>query len=108
MAAKDDGESAREEGDQRIVDLALEAGYKGVGKGKWSLGKGLSLNEKGNHQVGEGDKERETHGKRAVAGKEAKGKRKMAMETPEHVGHVARQDTLQRGVEKEVTKIVRH
>ena len=107
MAAKDDGESAREEGDQRIVDLALEAGYKGVGKGKWSLGKGLSLNEKG-YQVGKGDKEWETHGKRAVARKEAKGKRKMAMETPEHVGHVARQDTLQRGVEKEVTKIVRH
>ena len=47
----------------------------------------------------------ETHGKRAVAGKEAKVKRKMAMETPEHVGHVARQDTLQRGVEKKVTQI---
>ena len=28
MAAKDDDESAREEGNQRIVDLALEAVYK--------------------------------------------------------------------------------
>ena len=43
MAAKDDGESARE-GDQRIVDLALRAVYKGTGKGKWSFGKGQSWN----------------------------------------------------------------
>ena len=56
MAEKDGGESAREEGDQRIVDFALQAGYKGTGKGKWSLGLGLSLNEKG-YQGGEGDKE---------------------------------------------------
>ena len=56
MAAKDDGESAREEGDHRIVDFALGAGIKGVGKGKWSLGKGLRLNGKG-YQVGKGDKE---------------------------------------------------
>ena len=37
MAAKDDGESAREEGDQIIVDLALQAVYRGTGKRKWVL-----------------------------------------------------------------------
>ena len=40
MAAKDDGESVREEGDQRIVDPALQAVWKGTGKGKWSFGEG--------------------------------------------------------------------
>ena len=34
---------------------------------------------------------------------EANGKRKVAREKPEHVGRVARQDTLQRVVEKEAT-----
>ena len=33
-ATKDDDESVRAEGDQRIVDLALQAVYKGIGKGK--------------------------------------------------------------------------
>ena len=46
-----------------------------------------------------------THGRRAVARKEANGKRNMAREIPEHVGRVARQDTLQRGVEKEAPTI---
>ena len=39
MAAKDDGQIAREEGDQRIVDLALQAVYRGTGKRTW-IGKG--------------------------------------------------------------------
>ena len=47
---------------------------------------------------------RRTHVRRAVARKEAKSKRKVAREKPEHVGRVARQDTLQRGVEKVATK----
>ena len=34
MAAKEDGENASQEGDQRIMDLALQAVYKGTGKGK--------------------------------------------------------------------------
>ena len=42
MAAKEDRENASQEGDQRIVDLALRAVYKGTGKGKWSFGKGQS------------------------------------------------------------------
>ena len=47
MAAKDDGESVREEGDHRMVDLALQAVHRGTGKRKWSFGKGQSWNEKG-------------------------------------------------------------
>ena len=34
MAAKEDGESASQEGAQRIMDLALQAVHKGTGKGK--------------------------------------------------------------------------
>ena len=41
MAAKDDVESVRE-GDQRIVDLVLQAVYKG----KWSFWKGSELDRK--------------------------------------------------------------
>ena len=43
MTAKEDGESMSQEGDQRIVDLALQAVYKGTGKGKWGFG-GLQRN----------------------------------------------------------------
>ena len=43
MAAKDDDESAREEGNPRIVELALEAVFKGSSKGKWSFGKRSEL-----------------------------------------------------------------
>ena len=49
--------------------------------------------------------ERRTLGRRAVARKEAKGRREVAVQKPEHVGRVARQDTLQRGVEKVATTI---
>ena len=41
----------------------------------------------------------------AVTRKEAKGKRKVAREKPEHVGRVARQATLRRGVEKVATNM---
>ena len=34
MSAKDDGENLREIGDQGIVDLALQAVYKGIGDAK--------------------------------------------------------------------------
>ena len=33
MAAKEDEENASQEGDQRIIDLALQADHKGMGKG---------------------------------------------------------------------------
>ena len=49
--------------------------------------------------------EERTHGRKAVARKEAKGKRNVARERPEHVGRVARQDTLQLGVERVATTI---
>ena len=54
MAAKEDGESASQEGDQRIVDFALQAVYKGTGKGKWSFGMGQSWNEIGGKKGGKG------------------------------------------------------
>ena len=38
VAAEDDGESLSEEGDQRIVDFALQAVHKETGKGKLSAG----------------------------------------------------------------------
>ena len=47
MAAKEDGENVSQEGDQRIMDLALQAVYKGTGKGKWGSGNGQKWNEKG-------------------------------------------------------------
>ena len=43
MAAKDDDESAREEGNPRIADFALEAAYKGSGKGKMEFWKRSEL-----------------------------------------------------------------
>ena len=46
MAARDDGGKLKEEGDQGIVDLSLQAVRKGAGKGKWSFGNGQSWNEK--------------------------------------------------------------
>ena len=48
--------------------------------------------------------EKRTHSRRAVVRNEAKGNRKVAREKTEHVGLVAKQHTLQRGVERETTK----
>ena len=66
-------------------------------KGKWSFGKGQGWNEKGGK--GGGDN------REAVVRKEAKGKRELARDKPEHVGRVARQDTLQLGARKETANI---
>ena len=46
MATKEDGESTSQDEDQRIIDLALQAVYKGFGKGKWGFGKGQSWSAK--------------------------------------------------------------
>ena len=49
----------KEEGDQRFVDLALQAVSKGTGRGNWSLGKGQSWNEEeyqGGNDVNQGGK----------------------------------------------------
>ena len=60
MAAKEDGESASQEGDQRIMDLALQSVYKGTCKGKhnWNEkgGKGGKDGGKNSLQKGSGKK----------------------------------------------------
>ena len=48
-------------------------------------------------------REQRTHGRRAVARCEAKGKKKVPREKTDHVGLVLKQDTLQRGVDWEAT-----
>ena len=95
MAVKEDGENASQEGDQRIMDLALQAVYKGIGKGKWASAR------VGMRRV---RMEERTLGIKAVARMKAKGKSKAARERPESVGRAARQDTLQPGAGKEETK----
>ena len=72
MAAKEDGESASQEGDQRIMDLALQAVYKGTGKGKWELGKGQNWNEKGSKGGNDGGKEFVAEGQRQERRKRAR------------------------------------
>ena len=76
MATKEDGENASQEGDQRIVDLALQAVYKGTGKGKWSFGKGQSWNEKGSKGSKGGGKNswQKGSGKKGGKGQEKGGK----------------------------------
>ena len=109
MAAKDDGESAREEEDQRIVDLALQADYKTTGKGQWSFGKGSELERKSAPRWQRRQRWQRWVEEPMAEGqwqeKEANGKRKVAKEKPERFGRVARQGKLQRGVEKEATNI---
>ena len=76
MAARDDGENASQEGDQRIIDLALQAVYKGTGKGKWGFGKGQSWNEKGSKGSKGGGKNawQKGSGKKGGKGQEKGGK----------------------------------
>ena len=97
MASKEVGETTSQEGHQRIIDLALQAVYKGSGKGKWGLGKGQSWNEKGN-KGGKGGES--AIGRKEVERKEAKVKKKVEKEKRELAGRVARQDTLQLGAGK--------
>ena len=97
MAAKEDGESASQEGDQRLVDLALQAVWKGTDKGKWGFGKGQNWNEKGGEGGKDGGKK---SWQKAAARKEEKGKKRVAKEIPEYVGRAVREDTLLLGAEK--------
>ena len=73
MAAKEDGESASQEGDQRIIDLALQAVYKGTGKGKWGFSKGQIWNEKGGKDGGNNFWQKSS-GKKGDKGQEKGGK----------------------------------
>ena len=72
-ATKEDSENASQEGDQRIIDLVLQAVYKGAGKGKWSFGKSQHWNEKG----GKGGKDR---GKRLMADRQWQERRQRTRE----------------------------
>ena len=76
MATKEDSENASQEGDQRIIDLALQAVYKGAGKGKWSFGKGQHWNEKGGKGGKDGGKSswQKGSGKKGGKGQEKGGK----------------------------------
>ena len=76
MATKEDIENAGQEGDQRIMYLALQAVYKGTGKGRWSLGKGQSWNEKGDNGGKDGGKnsQQKGSGKKGSRGQEKGGK----------------------------------
>ena len=105
MEAKEDGENASQEGDQRIMYLALQTVYKGTDKGRWSLARVRA----GTRKVTMVAKmEGRIHGRKAVARKEAEGKRKVARVKPEHIGRVARPDTSQLGARKRQHKFVPH
>ena len=95
MAAKEDGKNASQEGDQRIMDLAQQAVYKGIGKGKWGFGK---------VRTGIGKDGGKNRWQKGSGKKGGKGKRKAAREKPERVGRAAKQDTLQLGAGKEGIK----
>ena len=77
MAAKEDGESVSQEGDQRIMDLALQAVYKGTSKGKWEFSKGQNWNEKSGNGGKDGGKKswQKGSGKKGGKGQEKGGKR---------------------------------
>ena len=96
MAAKEDGESGSQEGDDRIMDFALQAVHKGTGKGK-----GLNWNEKG----GKGGRmEERTRGRRAVGRKEERARDRWQGRI-QNVLDVRQDRThLQLGAEKEETK----
>ena len=78
MAAKEDGENATQEGDQRIIDLPLQAVYKGIGKGKCAFGKGQNWSEKGCKGGKDGGKDswQKGSGKKGGKGQEKGGKGK--------------------------------
>ena len=69
MAAKENGENVSQKGDQRIMDLALQAAYKGVGKGQ-------NWNEKGGKSGKDGVKNswQKGSGKKGGKGQEKGGK----------------------------------
>ena len=97
MAAKEDRDTSREEGDQRIMDIALQAVHK-------DQAQATGLAERAQTGTYRGTKvakvammqtvEERTHGIRAMVGKEAKDKRKEARATADRVGLVAKQDIL--------------
>ena len=98
MAAKDDRESSREEGEKRIMDIALQVVHKGTGEGNWR--------EPGRVRVGSPRMqivEERVHGREATARLEAKEQRKVVRVTAGLAGHLSKQDTLQPRVQNAAT-----
>ena len=92
MATKEDGESASQEGDQRIVELALQAVYKGTGKSKRGFGKGQNWNGKGGKGGKDGGKSpwQKGSGKKGGKGQEKAGERvSRTCWTCDSTGHIA-------------------
>ena len=86
LAAKDDGGRLRE-GDQRMVDLALQAGLQKERATENEVLERVSVGLKKDTKVAKMQlRNGRTHDRRAVVRKEAKGKRWVAREKPEHVG----------------------
>ena len=88
MVMKDDGEGSREEGDHRIVDLALQAVCKGTSSGSWSAGT--------RPKVGRTELPKWQRWHRC----ESCRKEFAARVTAEYVGVVAMQDTMQHRAQK--------
>ena len=104
MAAKKDGENASQEGDQRLIDLALQAVHKGIGKGRWGFGKGQNWNEKGGKGGKDGGKNswQKGGGKKGGKGQEKGGRNQNVLDV--------RQDRTHRSLmqERRKQKPVRH
>ena len=103
VAAKDDSESSREEGDQRIVDIALQAVTKGQAKAT-GCARGPSWITQRQLKAKMQFVEERVHGRKATARMEAKEQRKVARATAGPAGHVSKQDTLQPRVQKAATR----
>ena len=76
------------------MEIGMAATDDGTGKGKMEFWEGSELERKKDTNVAQSGKDGRkgrTHGRRAVARKEARGRRKVAGKKPEHVGRVARQ-----------------
>ena len=99
MAVKDDGESSREEGNQRIMDIALKAVYEGTGKGNWVL-REERTEYKGGKDANLGGKSSEWpchEGRR-------RNREKVTKVSAEHAGLVATQGTSQPCLQKAATR----
>ena len=86
---------------EKTSDLAVQAVYKGTGKGGWNAGKGPSWSVQKYFNSGKGEKGANRAGKgqwskTPEARKEEQGKREVARLTPEFPGAVGNLDTSRR------------
>ena len=68
---------------QRIIDLFLQAVYKGTGKGKWGFGKGHNWNEKG----GKGGKDAGKNPRKQRAGERWQGRNQNVLDVRQDRTH---------------------